>query len=110
MDGIHNINQTGSTNAANFSKQENIQKPDKQKMNQSIFSGDKDGDGRISRNDFKNYDARAWNSIVARGLSGKSWSGLGQMVEDLVAQFEKKNTETGSKEPIQTDMPENTDA
>lgn len=96
------IGQVGQPNTP--VKAQTTQQTEQKDMNKSIFAGDKDGDGRISRNDFS--DARSWNMVLARGLAGMSWEGNESRVSDYTAQYEKPKTNTDTPAPTAPTEPQ----
>lgn len=75
------------------SKSDGVKKnEDKGKKNELIFSGDKNGNGIIDRDDFS--DARSWVSVLARGLANRPWKGNEDRVKFYTDQYEDTNTKT----------------
>ena len=87
-----NINSVSNTNKVSGTDQEqknNKQVENKKQAKQSIFIGDKNGNGIIDRNDFS--DSRSWRAVLIRGLSGKSWSGNEKRISDYTYQYESRH-------------------
>lgn len=97
---INSINNTDKVSGTDQDQKNNKQVENKKQANQSIFIGDKNGNGIIDRNDFS--DDRSWRTVLVRGLSGKSWSGNEKRVSDYTYQYESRHVEQ-EQNSIKTD-------